>query len=138
MPMDIEWALEKDKLYIVQARPITVLPPEWVLPEKNVVYTKGSLAEHLPNPVTPLFATLGLELVNRASALLWVDMFDTSAKKLLPDNGAYTIINGYVYLSAKTKPLLIAVKSLSPALCAGRLRTALCALKRQEKNLKMW
>ncbi len=118
MPMDIEWALEKDKLYIVQARPITVLPPEWVLPEKNVVYTKGSLAEHLPNPVTPLFATLGLELVNRASALLWVDMFGTSAKKLLPDNGAYTIINGYVYLSAKAKPLLIAVKSLSPPLFA--------------------
>ena len=114
MPMDVEWALENDKLYIVQARPITVLPPEWTLPEKDVIYTKGSLAEHLPNPVTPLFATLGLEIVNRASALLWEDMFDKSAKKLLPHKGAYTIINGYVYLSAKSKPLLIAVKSLSP------------------------
>ncbi len=114
MPMDVEWALEKDKLYIVQARPITVLPPEWVLPEKGVIYTKGSLAEHLPNPVTPLFATFGLEIVNRASALLWVDMFGKSAKKLMPENGAYTIINGYVYLSAKSKPLLIAVKSFSP------------------------
>ncbi|WP_313071491.1 PEP/pyruvate-binding domain-containing protein [Lacrimispora sp.] len=114
MPMDIEWALEKDTLYIVQARPITVLPPEWVAPEKGVIYTKGSLAEHLPNPVTPLFATLGLEIVNHASALLWVDMFDKSATKLLPCNGAYAIINGYVYLSAKAKPLLIAIKSLSP------------------------
>lgn len=114
MPMDVEWALEKDKMYIVQARPITVLPPEWVLPEKDVIYTKGSLAEHLSNPVTPLFATLGLEIINRASALLWEDMFDKSAKKLLPENGAYTMINGYVYLSAKSKPLLIAVKSLSP------------------------
>ncbi|MDR1072407.1 MAG: hypothetical protein LBL45_01870, partial [Treponema sp.] len=113
-PMDVEWALEKDTLYIVQARPITVLPPEWALPEKDVIYTKGSLAEHLPNPVTPLFATLGLEIVNRASALLWVDMFDKSAEKLLPENGAYAIINGYVYLAAKAKPLLIAVKSLSP------------------------
>ena len=114
MPMDVEWALEKGALYIVQARPITVLPTEWVLPEKDVIYTKGSLAEHLSNPVTPLFATLGLELVNRASALLWVDMFDKSAKKLLPENGAYAIINGYVYLSAQSKPFLIAVKSLSP------------------------
>lgn len=70
----------KDKLYIVQARPITVLPPEWTLPEKDVIYTRGSLAEHLPNPVTPLFATLGLEIVNRASALLWIDMFGKSAK----------------------------------------------------------
>lgn len=114
MPMDVEWALEKDTLYIVQARPITVLPLEWTLPEKDVIYTRGSLAEHLSNPVTPLFATLGLEMVNYASALLWADMFDKSTKKLLPKNGAYTIINGYVYLSAKAKPLLIAVKSLSP------------------------
>ncbi len=114
MPMDIEWALEKDNLYIVQARPITVLPPEWLPPEKGVIYTKGSLAEHLPNPVSPLFATLGLEIVNSASELLWVDMFDKSATKLLPDNGVYAIINGYVYLSVKAKPLLIAVKSLSP------------------------
>jgi pyruvate,water dikinase len=114
MPMDVEWALEKDKLYITQARPVTVLPPEWAPPEKDVVYTRGSLAEHLPNPVTPLFATLGLEIVNRASALLWAEMFDKSAEKLLPENGAYAIINGYVYLSAKAKPLLIAVKSLSP------------------------
>jgi pyruvate,water dikinase len=114
MPMDVEWALEKDKIYIVQARPITVLPPVWTLPEQGVIYTKGSLAEHLPNPVTPLFATLGLEIVNRASALLWDDMFGKSAEKLLPKHGAYAIINGYVYLSAINKPALIAVKSLTP------------------------
>ncbi len=81
----------KDKLYIVQARPITVLPPEWVLPEQDVVYTKGSLAEHLPNPVTPLFATLGLEIVNRASELLWIDMFGKVRKNYCQKQG----IHGY-------------------------------------------
>lgn len=142
MPMDVEWALEKDKLYIVQARPITVLPPEWVLPEKDVIYTKGSLAEHLPNPVTPLFATLGLENVNHASELLWVDMFDKSAKKLLPENGAYTIINGYVYLSAKSKPLLIAVKSFSPRSLRRALKNSVArfeaARKEFEAVIKQW
>lgn len=142
MPMDVEWALENDKLYIVQARPITVLPLEWVLPEKDVIYTKGSLAEHLPNPVTPLFATLGLELVNRASALLWVDMFDKSAKKLLPENGVYTIINGYVYLSAKSKPLLIAAKSLSPRSLRRALKNSVprfeAARKEFEDVMTQW
>ncbi len=142
MPMDVEWALEKDKLYIVQARPITVLPPEWTLPEKDVIYTKGSLAEHLPNPVTPLFATLGLEIVNRASALLWIDMFGKSAKKLLPENGAYTIINGYVYLSANSKPLLIAVKSLSPRSLRRALTNSVArwetARKEFEDAIKQW
>ena len=142
MPMDVEWALEKDKLYIVQARPITVLPPEWTLPEKDVIYTRGSLAEHLPNPVTPLFATLGLEIVNRASALLWIDMFGKSAKKLLPENGAYTIINGYVYLSANSKPLLIAVKSLSPRSLRRALTNSVArwetARKEFEDVIKQW
>ncbi|MDF2888197.1 MAG: ppsA [Lacrimispora sp.] len=142
MPMDVEWALEKDKLYIVQARPITILPLGWALPEKDVIYTKGSLAEHLPNPVTPLFATLGLEIVNRASALLWVDMFDKSAEKLLPKNGAYTIINGYVYLSAKSKPLLIAVKSLSPHSLRRALTNSVArweaARKEFEAVIKIW
>jgi pyruvate,water dikinase len=142
MPMDVEWALEKDKLYIVQARPITVLPLEWVLPEKDVIYTKGSLAEHLPNPATPLFATIGLEIVNRASALLWVDMFGKSAKKLLPENGAYTIINGYVYLSVKSKPLLIAVKSLSPRSLRRALKNSVARFEAARKEfdavIKQW
>ncbi|WP_330403012.1 PEP/pyruvate-binding domain-containing protein, partial [Clostridioides difficile] len=55
MPMDVERALEKDKLYIVQARPITVLPPDWVLPHQDVVDKKGRLTEHLQNPVTTLY-----------------------------------------------------------------------------------
>lgn len=133
MPMDIEWALEKDTLYIVQARPITVLPPEWVVPEQGVIYTKGSLAEHLPNPVIPLFATLGLEQVNRASALLFQEMFGKSGKTLLPENGAYQTINGYVYFCCKFKPLLIAAKSLSPrSLC----KTLTHALPRWETAYK--
>ncbi len=98
MPMDVEWALEKDKLYIVQARPITVLPPEWVLPEQDVVYTKGSLAEHLPNPVTPLFATLGLEIVNRASELLWIDMFGKSAKNYYQTGHIRLLMDMFIFL----------------------------------------
>lgn len=114
MPMDIEWALEDGRLYIVQARPVTVLPPEWNPPEEQVIYTKGSLAEHLPGPVTPLFETLGLKLVNQASRILWEHMFGQTTAKLWPEHGAYIAINGYTYLSAKAKPALIAAKSLTP------------------------
>lgn len=113
-PMDVEWALEKGKLFIVQARPITMLPVEWKPPQKHVIYTKGSLAEHLPSPVSPLFATLGLKAINHAAELLWIHMFGNSAKKLLPHSGAYTIINGYVYFSCHYRPLLIMAKSFTP------------------------
>lgn len=123
-PMDVEWALEREKLYIVQARPITVLPPEWKLPEEDVYYTKGSLAEHLPSPVSPLFATLGLEYVNQAAKVLWEQMFGNSVRKLWPEHGAYTIINGYVYFSCNYKPLLIMAKSLSPRSLGRTMRNS--------------
>ncbi|MDR2023795.1 MAG: pyruvate, phosphate dikinase [Hungatella sp.] len=114
IPMDVEWALEKDQMYIVQARPITVLPPEWKPLEKGVVYTKGSLAEHLPSPVTPLFATLGMDLINHAALILWNHMFGNATQKLWPEHGAYVTINGYTYMSCKFKPLLLITKSFSP------------------------
>ncbi|ANU44626.1 pyruvate, phosphate dikinase [Enterocloster clostridioformis] len=114
MPMDVEWALEKNQMYIVQARPITVLPPQWKPLEKGVIYTKGSLAEHLPSPVTPLFATLGMDLINQATHILWNHMFEDGVQKLWPRHGAYVTINGYTYMSCRFKPFLLITKSFSP------------------------
>lgn len=113
MPMDVEWALENDDIYIVQARPITVLPPQWKPLLKGVIYTRGSLAEHLPSPVTPLFATLGISLINQATLTLWNHMFENSARRLWPEHGAYVTIHGYTYMSCKLKPLLLITKSFS-------------------------
>ncbi len=99
MPMDIEWALEKGRFFIVQARPITVLPLEWSVPEKQALFTRGSLAEHIPAPVTPLFATLGLEIVNAISFRLFEQFMGVKgAQKFVLPGGIYQTINGYVYL----------------------------------------
>lgn len=114
MPMDIEWAMEKGKIFIVQARPITVLPTEWAPPEKKVLYTRGSLAEHLPTPVTPLFSTLGIEIINHFTLELWKEIFRKNMPKLLPDQGIYQVVNGYVYLAIQAKPLLLLVSSFAP------------------------
>lgn len=114
MPMDVEWALEREKVFIVQARPITALPPEWTLPEKKVLYSRSSLAEHIPSPVTPLFSTLGLEIINSFTFKIWKQLFGKSAKALLPGQGIYHVINGYVYLGIQSKPLLLIAKSLAP------------------------
>src|SRR5438034_4900239 len=76
-PMDIEWALHDGRISIVQARPITALPEpaaapqvtvasgfirssEWKLPNPKGHYMRGSVLELLPDPLSPLFATLGL------------------------------------------------------------------------------
>ncbi len=96
-PMDIEWARAGGRFAIVQARPITALPPDWSLPIPQTMYARGSLAEHLPGPVTPLFSTLGLDLANRATYQLWLRIFGDGARTLFVGNGFYQPFNGYVY-----------------------------------------
>jgi pyruvate,water dikinase len=73
------------------------MPPEWKAPERNAIYARGSLAEHTPSPVTPLFATLGIEIANQATARLWERLFDKSVLDLIPVGGMYLTLNGYVY-----------------------------------------
>jgi pyruvate,water dikinase len=71
-PMDIEWAMCDGRIFIVQARPITALPEpraslDWTIPRKGAIYYRQSVAELLPEPLSPLFATLALPLWNEAT-----------------------------------------------------------------------
>ncbi|MGH2459593.1 MAG: PEP/pyruvate-binding domain-containing protein [Chloroflexota bacterium] len=84
-PIDVEWARENDRFFILQARPITALPEppaqspeaataEWAVPNPKGHYMRGSVLELLPDPLSPLFATLGLPAWNRAMATLMGDV----------------------------------------------------------------
>ncbi len=44
-PQDIEWAWQDGRLYLLQSRAVTRIPPRW---------TRDESAERFPNPVTPL------------------------------------------------------------------------------------
>ena len=64
-PMDIEWAMHDGRIFIVQARPITALPEpraalDWSLPQPKGRYARASVIELLPDPLSPLFATLAI------------------------------------------------------------------------------
>jgi pyruvate,water dikinase len=107
-PMDVEWVLAGGKIALVQARPITALaagpapeaepeagaPVEWRRPMPKALYARASMAEHLANPVRPLFATLALRLANVATKAL----FDRMAGRKVDAIYGYTTINDYVYM----------------------------------------
>jgi len=70
--MDIEWAICGGRIFILQARPVTALPApraalEWKIPRKGGRYFRTSVAELLPEPLSPLFATLALPLWTEAT-----------------------------------------------------------------------
>lgn len=57
-PQDIEWAIDgSDTLWILQARPMTALPPEatWDAPAQGAYTRTYRFGEWISEPVTPLF-----------------------------------------------------------------------------------
>ena len=65
-PQDVEWARRQDRMWVLQSRPITVLPrsvfTETVSDEASV-WTSGFLNERFPKPVSPLGWSLIRELL---------------------------------------------------------------------------
>jgi len=97
-PMDIEWALRDARVFIVQARPITALPEpratlDWKMPRAQGRYMRASVVELLPDPLSPLFATLALPLWSDAMRSL---VKGTSMEGMLPEQVLLTL-NDYAY-----------------------------------------
>jgi|TARA_B100000315_G_scaffold260223_1_gene320126 pyruvate,water dikinase len=68
VPQDIEWAVKDDTLYLLQSRPITNLPPQplkdlkWEPPAPGVLLLRRQIVENMPDPLSPLFDELYLEI----------------------------------------------------------------------------
>ncbi len=62
-PQDIEWAVADGKLWLLQSRPITNLPPqpidvEWQAPPDVFGLVRRQIVENIPDPTCPLFDEL--------------------------------------------------------------------------------
>lgn len=109
MPMDIEWCWVDGRFFIVQARPITALPEpqtttpiEWKMPNPKGQYMRSSIVDILPDPVSPLFATLGIPAIARVGVKKIMKPL-TRSEPDLPDDYILTI-NDYAYMSATFTP----------------------------------
>ena len=71
-PQDIEWAVTDGKLWLLQSRPITNLPPqpievEWEAPAGIFGLVRRQIVENIPDPTCPLFDELYIHggLINK-------------------------------------------------------------------------
>jgi len=104
VPMDVEWALAEGRFAILQARPITVLPEpqvipprDWKLPEPHGKYMRASILEQLPDPLSPLFSTLGGSIIDAATRRLFAWMGGVNEEKL--KLRIFDTINDYGYMN---------------------------------------
>ena len=116
-PQDIEWcraespsprgrgARGEGKFYIVQSRPITAFPEpplEWTLPHPKAVLARGSFAEFVPEPVSPLFATLAVPIAQKESLELMGSIgFEGE------DSYLFSVLNDYVYVGFIFTPKMV-------------------------------
>jgi pyruvate,water dikinase len=102
-PMDIEWAMVDNKIALVQARPITSLgkelppaPTEWIMPDPKGHYMRASIIDLMPDPLTPVFETLGIATLNNQIQQLVGWMTNTN---YVMSSYSVTTINGYAYMN---------------------------------------
>jgi len=65
LPQDMEWAISKGQLYMLQSRPITNLPPQpievtWEPTPPAQILARRQIVENIPDPCSPLFEELYL------------------------------------------------------------------------------
>ncbi|MHA2474150.1 MAG: PEP/pyruvate-binding domain-containing protein, partial [Promethearchaeota archaeon] len=67
VPQDIEWAISNGKLWMLQSRPITNLPPQpievrWEPTPPAKILARRQIVENIPDPCSPLFDELYLSV----------------------------------------------------------------------------
>ncbi|MGI5836592.1 MAG: PEP/pyruvate-binding domain-containing protein, partial [Chloroflexota bacterium] len=80
VPQDIEWAVAGDRCWLLQARPMTALRPaplrdvRWEPPTPGSGWIRRQVVENMPEPLSPLFAELYLEGLERSAVAMQAAM----------------------------------------------------------------
>lgn len=130
VPQDIEWAVAENHCWLLQARPITNLPPaplqdvHWEPLRPGSIWMRRQVVEHMPEPLSPLFDELYLQeglnqsLYEMASFMSDLSGFKFDMWDFIEPPFAATI-NGYAYSIAswdfqwKLIPLVIQVYTVA-------------------------
>jgi pyruvate,water dikinase len=100
-PQDIEWAIARGELFLLQARPITALPDrlQWAAPLPGGWLRNFRLGEWIGDPVTPLFESW---LLTRLEERLF-ENFRKIVKGPVPQP-LHVVVNGWYFATGNFVP----------------------------------
>ena len=136
-PQDVEWAVDGDRVLLLQSRPITTLAPQAVA--RGPVLGPGPVAETLPGVLSPLEADLWVSPLRDGVATA-LRLAGTKSERALARSPIVTVIGGQVVadlelLGAHRKRGILrkldprpGARRLAASWRVGRLRVALPAL----------
>ena len=96
-PQDIEWAIDREGgLWILQARPMTALPPEvsWASPASGAFTRTLRFGEWISEPVTPLFESW---LLSGMEERFHADLLRIVGQRVPPP--FHVVVNGWYFYS---------------------------------------
>lgn len=107
-PLDLEWALADDRCWILQSRPITTLLPaqlhdvRWEPPPPGTPLLRRQVTEHMPEPLSPLFDELYLQVGLDQSMDDFLAFLGNSPSHVrfveeYIDRPFFVTVNGYAY-----------------------------------------
>ena len=109
VPQDIEWAIDADgALWIVQARPMTALPPDvsWDPPVPGAYTRAFRFGEWISDPVTPLFESwLLTAMEDRMHALLDELLGERDPRPY------HVVVNGWYYYSLNWMSVAVFIRN---------------------------
>jgi len=85
-----------------EIKPELPAPLEWKLPHPKAVLARGSFAEFVPEPVSPLFATLAVPIACKSTRDLMSEFGVTGENNYL-----FEVLNNYVYVGFVFTPRFI-------------------------------
>lgn len=107
LPQDIEWAIADRTCWLLQSRPITNLPPpplrdvSWDPPVEGEKLIRRQVVEHMPGPLSPLFAELYLfEGLEQGVDQLMVEFDMPFEVEVFAQRPFFATVNGYAYMRA--------------------------------------
>ncbi|MHB1132225.1 MAG: PEP/pyruvate-binding domain-containing protein [Chloroflexota bacterium] len=111
VPQDLEWAAAEGRVHLLQARPMTGLPPaplhdvRWEPPIPGSAWIRRQVVENMPEPLSPLFDELYLQegLEQSAAAMQAAMGVPRAFMDLLFDQPMFATVNGYAYMRGNMK-----------------------------------